>query len=198
MRHATLNHDDILMRTRIISCALGLAAAVACTGGDDNGQPSGAPDVSSFVGKSEQGMSNGSTSIDLQPGTPRVVATNVDPCTFFSKAELESAFGVPFAPPRKGRGEPSCRFYNPNTGSVTVRAGETVSKADFDALRQQIGAEAEPVSGIGESAYFWGPKLYVLGSGRQLIIYVSTDQLTPQLRAALTALGKLGAPRLRA
>lgn len=139
-----------------------------------------------------------SSSLDVQPGTPPVIATNVDPCTFFSKQELESAFGVPFAPPKKGRGEPSCRFYNSNTGSVTVRAGETVSNADFDALREQIGAEAERVSGIGESAYLWGPKLYVLNNGRQLIIYVSTDQLTPQLRSALTSLGRLGAPRLRA
>ena len=185
------------MRTRIISCMLGLAVLTACTSGDDNGQPSGAQDVSSFVGKSEQSTSNGSSSIDVQPGTPPVIATNADPCSFFTKAELESAFGVPFAPPKKGRGEPSCRFYNSNTGSVTVRAGEAVSKSDFDALREQIGAEAEPVSGIGESAYFWGPKLYVRNSERQLIIYVSTDQLTPQLRTTLASLGKLGASRLQ-
>jgi len=185
------------MRTRFLAFLFGIAALAACTAGDA-GQSADSRNVAQFVGDAQQSTSSGSSSSDVQPGTPPVVATNVDPCTFFSKAELESAFGVPFAPPRKGRGEPSCRFYNSNTGSVTVRAGETVSKADFDALREQIGAEAEPVGGIGESAYFWGPKLYVFGSGRQLIIYVSTDQLTPQLRAALAALGKLGAPRLRA
>ena len=176
------------MRTRIISCVLGVAALVACARGDA-GQSADALGVSSYVAQS---------AIDVQPGTPPVVASNVDACTFFSKSELESAFGVPFGPPKKGRGEPTCRFYNSTTGSVTVRAGEQVSTADFDALREQIGAEAERVSGIGESAYFWGPKLYVLSAGRQLVLYVSTDRLTPQLRTTLTSLGKLGAPRLRA
>ena len=184
------------MRTHVIATVLGLAALAACAR-DDTGQTSGAQDVSQLVAASTGGAASGGSPLDVQPGAPPVIATNADPCTFFAKAELESAFGVPFGPPKKGRGEPSCRFYNSNTGSVTVRAGEAVSKADFDALRQQIGAEAEPVSGIGESAYFWGPKLYVLASGRQLIIYVSTDQLTPQLRTTLTSLGKLGAPRLR-
>jgi hypothetical protein len=53
------------------------------------------------------------------------------------------------------------------------------------------------VSGVGESAYFWGPKLYVRKYGRQLVIYVSTDQLTQPLRGALMTLGILGASRLR-
>ncbi|HKP16505.1 MAG TPA: hypothetical protein VJT85_10570 [Gemmatimonadaceae bacterium] len=184
------------MRSSIVAYAAGTLMLAACGG---NAPPAdNANDVAAFVGNSSSARSSSGSSIDVQPGAPPVIGTNVDPCTFFSKAELESAFGVPFAPPKKGRGEPSCRFYNSNTGSVTVRAGETVSKADFDALREQIGAETERVSGIGESAYLWGPKLYVLNNGRQLIIFVSTDQLTPQLRATLTSLGRLGAPRLRA
>ena len=183
------------MRMTIISCLLGLAALTACTQGDA-GQASDSREVSQYAAGSNGGIASGSSPIDVQPGTAPVIATNVDPCTFFSKAELESAFGVPFGPPKKGRNEPSCRFYNSTTGSVTVRAGEEVSPRDFDALRDQIGADAERVSGIGESAYFWGPKLYVRNNGRQLILYVSTDQLTPQLRTTLTSLGKLGAPRL--
>jgi len=183
------------MRPRIISWLLALTALTACAGGD-SGQSADTQDAAQFVGTARENMSSGAP-VDAQPGTLPVVATNVDPCTFFSKAELESALGVPFGPPKKGRNEPSCRFYNSTTGSVTVRAGEQVSATDFDALREQIGAEAERVSGIGESAYFWGPKLYVRNNGRQLVIYVSTDQLTPQLRTALTTLGRLGAPRLR-
>ena len=183
-------------RSSIVAYAAGTLMLAACGGGD--APPAGnANDVAAYVANQSSASASNASSIDVQPGPPPTIATNVDPCTFFSKAELESAFGVPFAPPKKGRGEPSCRFYNSNTGSVTVRAGETVSTADFDALREQIGAEAERVSGIGESAYLWGPKLYVLNNGRQLIIYVSTDQLTPQLRGALTTLGMLGASRLR-
>ena len=170
---------------------------MAACGGSREPTPQQQADLAAFVGVPSSARAPSTSSTDVQPGNPPVIATNLDPCTFFSKQELESAFGVPFAPPKKGRGEPSCRFYNSNTGSVTVRAGEMVSKADFDALRQQIGAEAEPVSGIGESAYLWGSKLYVLNNGRQLVLYVSTDQLTPQLRTALVSLGKLGASRLR-
>ena len=185
------------MRTRFIACVVGVAALTACGAGDAS-QSAETQEAAQLAGKPQEGTSSGSSSIDVQPGAPPVIATNADPCTFFSKAELESAFGVPYGPPKKGRNEPSCRFYNSNTGSVTVRAGEQVSAQDFDALREQIGAEAERVGGIGESAYFWGPKLYVRNNGRQLVIYVSTDQLTPQLRTALTTLGKLGAQRLRA
>ena len=184
------------MRTSIISRLLSLVALAACAGGDAR-QSVDSQDVARFAGKTSSGFSSASPSTDVQPGAPPVIATNVDPCTFFSKAELELAFGVPFGPPKKGRDEPSCRFYNSNVGSVTVRAGEQVSQQDFAAVREQIGAEAERVSGIGESAYFWGPKLYVRNYGRQLVIYVSTDQLTPQLRGALTTLGMLGASRLR-
>jgi hypothetical protein len=185
------------MRTRIIGIALGFGAVTACAAGDA-GRSADSPNLAQFVSKAQGSASSGSSSVGVQPAAPPVIATNVDPCTFFSKGELESAFGVRFGPPKRGRDEPSCRFYNSTTGSVTVRAGEQVSVRDFDALREQIGAEAERVSGIGESAYFWGPKLYVRGNGRQLVIYVSTDQLTPQLRTALITLGRLGASRLRA
>jgi hypothetical protein len=128
----TPTEESRSMRTRFIAYLLPVVLA-ACAG--DAGQSSETQDVSQFTGKTKAG----SSSIDVQPGTPPVVATNVDPCTFFSKAELEMAFNVPFGPPKKGRNEPSCSFYNSNTGSVTVRAGERVSQQDFDALREQIG-----------------------------------------------------------
>ena len=185
------------MRYPILPCLLAAAAIVGCGRGDAS-QSASAQDVSQFVDRTSSGAAATSAALNVQPGTPLVIESNADPCTFFSKAELESAFGVPFAPPKKGRGgEPTCRFYNSNTGTVTVRAGEAVTRPQFDSLRTMIGAEAEPVSGVGETAYLWGPKLYALANGRQLIINVSSDQLTPQLRTALTSLGKLGAPRLR-
>jgi hypothetical protein len=124
---------------------------------------------------------------------------SLDPCTFFSKAEIESAFGHPYGPPKKGStmAGPTCMFYSPNTGTISIRAGEAVTRADFDAFRTALGDKAEPVSGIGETAFFWVGHLYVLNSGRQLVVSVS-GELTPQWRAALIKLGKLGAPRLRA
>ena len=45
---------------------------------------------------------------EAQPGRPPKIATNVDPCTFFSKQEIESAFGVKYGPPKTSRNERSC------------------------------------------------------------------------------------------
>ena len=124
---------------------------------------------------------------------------DVDPCTFFSKAEIESAFGHPYGPPKKGStmAGPTCMFYSRNTGTISIRAGEVMTRADFDSFRSALGDKAEPVSGVGETAFFWVGHLYVLNGGRQLVVSVS-GELTPQWRAALIKLGKLGAPRLRA
>ena len=124
---------------------------------------------------------------------------DVDPCTFFSKAEIQSAFGHPYGPPKKGStmAGPTCMFYSPNTGTISIRAGETVTRAQFDSFRTALGDKAEPVSGVGETAFFWVGHFYVLNKGRQLVVSVS-GELTPQWRAALIKLGKLGAPRLSA
>jgi len=122
----------------------------------------------------------------------------VDPCTFFSKAEIESAFGHPYGPPKKGStmAGPTCMFYSPNTGTISIRAGEVMTRANFDSFRTALGDKAEPVSGLGETAFIMRGSLYVLNNGHQLVVSVS-GELTPRWRAALMKLGKLGAPRLR-
>ena len=122
-----------------------------------------------------------------------------DPCTFFSKAEIESAFGHSYGPPKKGStmAGPTCMFYSPNTGTISVRAGEVVTRAQFDSFPAALGNSAEPVSGVGERAFFYGGHFYVFNKGRQLVVSVS-GELTPKWRAALIKLGRLGAPRLGA
>ena len=187
----------MLLRSRRFIRLLGAVALAAC-GSREASPPDNPNDLKALLAQASAGTAANESRQKVQPGAPPIIATNADPCTFFSKAELESAFGVPFAPPKKGRNEPSCRFYNSTTGSVTVRVGEAVTRPQFDSLRTMIGAEVKPVSGVGDTAYLWGAKLYVLARGRQLIIYVSTDKLTPRLRTALISLGKLGALRLRA
>ena len=128
-------------------------------------------------------------------GTSRAV----DPCTFFSKAEIESAFGHPYGPPKKASTfvGPHCMFYSQNTGTISIRAGEVMTRADFDSYRTAMGEHAEPVSGVGETAFVLRGSLYVLNRGRQLVVSVS-GELTPRWRAALITLGKIGAPRLGA
>jgi hypothetical protein len=144
-----------------------------------------------------------STTITLAIGAATLLVqafgmSDIDPCTFFSKSEIESAFGHPYGPPKKGStfAGPTCMFYSRNTGTISIRAGEVKTRAQFDSLRTALGSSAEPVSGVGETAFFWIGHFYVLNKGRQLVVSVS-GELTPQWRAALIKLGKLGAPRLR-
>ena len=133
------------------------------------------------------------------PSSDTGSAASIDPCTFFSKAEIESAFGHPYGSPKRGSTfmGPTCMFYSQNTGTISIRAGEKMTRAAFDEFRTALRESAEPLAGIGESAFLYAGALYVLNNGRQIVISVS-GELTPRWRAALLTLGRLGAPRLRA
>ena len=139
--------------------------------------------------------SNGSSAMDVQADAPPVNSRDGDPCTLFSKAEIESAFGFPFGPPKK-TAQPACMFYSQNTGTISIRFGKPGTRAQFDSLPMALGTSAEAVSGIGDTAFLYSGALFVFKQGRQFIISVS-GELTPQIRAALVTLGKLGAGRLR-
>ena len=139
--------------------------------------------------------SNEASAMDVQAGATAVTRQGADPCTFFSKAEIESAFGFPFGPPKK-TAQPACMFYSPNSGTISIRFGDPVTRAQFDSLPMALGTSAEPVSGLGDTAFFYAGSLFVFKKGRQLIVHVS-GEMTPQFRAALITLGKLGAGRLR-
>ena len=145
-------------------------------------------------------MSNGVSAMSVRPSVRPVRGSEADPCTFFSKAELESAFGWPYGPPKRGTTTitgPHCMFYSQNTGTISVRFGAPGNRAQFDSLPAALGTSAERVNGIGESAFFWRGSLFVFNKGRQFIVGVSGD-MTPRVRAALLKLGRLGAPRLGA
>lgn len=137
-------------------------------------------------------------------GAAPVNRSEVDPCTFFSKAELESTFRQRYGPPKRGSTleGPSCIFPNATrdasatTGAISVRVVESVSRAQFDSLRTALGNSAESVSGIGESAFFWYGGLHVLSNGRKLIVATNGESV-PKIRAGLLALGRIGASRLR-
>jgi hypothetical protein len=137
-------------------------------------------------------------------GAAPVNRSEVDPCTLFSKAELESTFRQRYGPPKRGSTleGPSCIFPNATrdasatTGAISVRVVESVSRAQFDSLRSTaLGTSAESVSGIGESAFFWYGGLHVLSNGRKLIIATDGESV-PKIRAGLLALGRIGASRL--
>ena len=141
------------------------------------------------------GASNVSSAMDVRAGATPATQRDGDPCTFFSKAEIESAFGFPFGPPKK-TAQPACMYYSQNTGTISVRFGNPGTRAQFDSLPMALGTSAETVSGIGDTAFIYAGALFVFKQGRQFIVSVS-GELTPQFRAALITLGKLGAGRLR-
>ena len=180
-----------MMRSTTITLMLGAAALLARAGGTGD-------DAQHAVAQLfDTSVSNGAAATDVRPGIPTVTQGSADPCTFFSKAEIESAFGHPYGPPKKGStmAGPTCMFYSPNTGTISIRAGEAVTRPQFDSLRTALGTSAEPVSGVGQTAFFWVGHLFVFNQGRQLVVSVS-GEMTPKWRAALIKLGRLGAPRL--
>jgi hypothetical protein len=180
-----------------IRLPVGVAAAVTLLACEQRSEPTPeqAADVANLVRAASDAPSAASSG--AQPGSPPANTSNVDPCTFFTKAELESAVGYPLGPAKPIRGEPTCRFPNPTRGTVTVRAGELVTPAQFDSLKLYTGPDIEPVSGVGDRAFLWGARIYVLSGNRQLMVNLDKHELTPDVRATLTSLAKLGVPRLR-
>jgi hypothetical protein len=175
-------------------CGVAAGVAVVACGGRSEPTPEQAADVQSFVRAASETPSAAS---GVQPGSPPANTSNVDPCTFFTKAELESAVGYPLGPAKPVRGEPTCRFPNPTRGTVTVRAGDLVTPAGFDSLKLYTGPDVEDVSGIGDRAMLWGARIYALTGNRQLMVNLDKHELTPEVRTALTSLAKLGVTRLR-
>ena len=169
-------------------------ALIACTQRSEP-TPEQAADMANYVRPAADAQSAAASGV--QPGSPPATASNVDPCTFFTKAELESAVGYPLGPAKPVRGEPTCRFPNPTRGTVTVRAGDLVTPAQFDSLKLYTGPDIEAVSGIGDKAFLWGARIYALSGSRQLMINLDKHELTPDVRATLTSLAKLGVTRLR-
>jgi hypothetical protein len=179
---------------RVLSWLAAGIALVACSQRSEP-TPEQAADVANFVRPAGDAQPTGASGV--QPGSPPANTSDVDPCTFFSKAELESAVGYPLGPAKPVRGEPTCRFPNPTRGTVTVRAGDVVTPAQFDSLKLYTGPDIEPVSGIGDKALLWGARIYALEGNRQLMINLDKHELTPDVRAALTSLAKLGVTRLK-
>jgi hypothetical protein len=177
---------------RVLAGFVAALALCAC-GKRSEPTPEQAADVASFVEPAAAAQSLSGA----QPGTPPANTSNVDPCTFFTTAELESAVGYPLGPAKPVRGEPTCRFPNPTRGTVTVRAGDLVTPAQFDSLKLYTGPDIEPVSGVGDKAFLWGARIYALSGNRQLMVNLDKHELTPDVRATLTSLAKLGVPRLR-
>ena len=129
--------------------------------------------------------------------SPGAARSAVDPCTFLTKEELQSALGYTFEAGTQTPGEPSCRFASSSGISVTIALPTAdVTEAEFNSWRQMAGPSAETLNGVGDAAYFWGSRLYVRVGTRTFTISIADMELTPELRAAVTKLGQTGAAKL--
>ena len=158
---------------------------------------------------------------DAAAGEVAAVAADVpDACTFFTRAELEERLGWEL---REGEreeqpGGTQCDFEMPagmyitrtfpnpplpqsvGFSSINVNTHGSTA-ATFDEFRQQLGADAEEVPGIGDGAYFYGrDMLYVRVGNRgfSLRIYTnaSSDADWAKVREVMLDLARLGASRL--
>ena len=79
-----------------------------------------------------------------QPATQpaeTAAAGSIDPCTFITKTQLESALGDSFDSGKPTQGEPSCTFLSETGGTVTIALPTAnVSEADFNSWKQMAGA----------------------------------------------------------
>ena len=120
-----------------------------------------------------------------------------DPCAFFTKAELEAAFGYPLQPGRLQNSGTQCGYNGRNNPSISIHT-DTVSMSAEDFVQAQEMLEGKPVSGIGDAAFFFLSRLYVRVGKRSFTISAGLDEEpSPKVKAALTALGKAAVARMR-
>lgn len=120
-----------------------------------------------------------------------------DPCTIFTKAELEAAFGYPLQPGRLKNSGTECGYNGRNNPGISIHT-DTVSMSAEDFLQAQTMLEGKPVSGIGDAAFFFLSRLYVRVGRRSFTISAGLDEdPSPKVKAALTALGKTAVARAR-
>ena len=125
-------------------------------------------------------------------------AKSADPCNFLTKDDLQSALGYTLEAGVQTQGEPSCRFVSSSDDTVTIALPTAnVTEADFNSWREMAGASAQPVTGVGDAAYFWGPRLYARVGVKTFTISIAARDLTPELRSGLTTLGQTGAARIQ-
>lgn len=130
-------------------------------------------------------------------------APPADACGLFTLEEAGKATGRTFrrAQPDKGPGATMCSLMGGTGGSLRITLSPSSSKKNLDDFRQLLveqGEKVEPVSGVGDEAFYWGDRIHVR-VGTQLLVIFNGDSSQPsaRVRAEILALAKLGAQKLR-
>ena len=121
-------------------------------------------------------------------------------CSLITPQEIAGITGT-----RIGDGEPQavpegteCRFRSSDGDWVHVALGPLDAKT-FATVRRLLGAQAEPLAGVGDEAYFWGNvRVHVRVGTHSLTIGIArNDEGNAKTKAQVLALAKAGAQRLR-
>jgi hypothetical protein len=87
-----------------------------------------------------------------------------DACTVLSLADLSAAAGVGVQRPRPDSAQngSACRFRaGAETLNLAIGTWTAADRAEFRTLLKEQGMTLEPVSGVGDEAFFWDNRIYV-------------------------------------
>jgi hypothetical protein len=157
----------------------GLLLMAAC-GGDDDEEATGTPSgTRASVGTASPAAEEPATA------APQASGGGLDPCALVTRADAEAVLGATLGEPeRQTTGPFETCIYGDDAGNyVQVQVSENVyTESTFDdamkAAAEQVDIEAEPVSGLGDKAYWLVGVLWVQKGDVTLDILVQTPELT--------------------
>lgn len=167
-------------RLGAVAWMVALAVALGGCGGDDDDRSSATTRNTRFPPPPE---------VENKP-----IAEGEGACGLLTRNEVESAAGVTVNPgdgvTTKG-GTSSCAYrLRNNTVQYVGVIIQSPGGANFDGAAQQLGAAAEPISGVGDRAFVAKDTVYALKGDRLLILTVSTSQPEPARRQAAIRLSQ--------
>ena len=127
----------------------------------------------------------------------------IDACGLFTLEEAGKATDRKFRRARPGKGPDgtTCDLIGGTEGNIVVSLSPSSSKKTLDDFRKLLaeqGEKIEPVSGVGDEAFYWGDRIHVR-VGNQLLVIFNGDSSQPsaEVRADILALAKLAIPKLK-
>lgn len=193
----------------MLVAALALAIAIAGTACGHNATPAqeasapnAAPAASPASPASTASPAGGATSAST-PGAESASTEKIDACSVLTLDQIKEAVGrSDFSQGKSRDGGTQCRYAS-GRGSLTVWVS-SATKASFDDFRNLLaneGKKPEPVSGVGDDAYFWDDRLYARIGGHGLTVDLNQNELKSEpsatRREKVLALAKAAAPKLR-
>lgn len=127
----------------------------------------------------------------------------VDACTLLTLDEATKITGRTFRRTRPGRqgDATTCALTGGTERNIDITLSPSASKKDSDDFRKLLieqGEKLEPVSGVGDEAFYWGNRIEVRVRNQTLVIaYGDLNQPSAKERADVLALAKLSVSKLK-